>query len=355
MSFLSALGAFMGGRAKANQQQFENARETQGDAYLHERNADTDAETRRMNDAYLAQNASAQQAAHVKAIVDARANGLDVNGNPLPPLAIPKSMQQVVPNNGGYAQPGDPRLKVPADEMLIRHYNQLQAEAIKQNRPDLADQYKALAGAIGGGAKTIGGVGVDQARVGYYGSQGDVNAARVQLYGTQGDVNRARVGLIHSQASLADAHAEAARTAQATAIEIASGHDKSALVRAATEVQGRVQVAGMTNDGKIAVTKLAAAYRVAGKSVDEAAKIAKSVYENRYRKYLQDTNAKNEILNPGAGAAAVEPTYGTAPPPAPPGAAPSRKYGTVHTANGSVRGYSENGQLFFMDGRPAPQ
>ena len=108
-----------------------------------------------------------------------RLNGLDANGNPLPPLQVPAGDQQLFPNNKGKAPlPIDPRYWAQA----AAHNQTLAQVADSQGRPDLAATYAQRArDATLMGSSIASGVYTAGAKTNETNSQASYNTARTSF------------------------------------------------------------------------------------------------------------------------------------------------------------------------------
>lgn len=190
-----------------------------------------------------------------------RNQGVDpATGQPLP-FNVPKSLSQIIPGNGGNAQPT-------ADD-YVKHYLGLAAEAVRQNRPDLAQEYSTIAQQWGLGAE---------------------RSATAQY-------------TLEGRLPLAQAQAAAERDLPQRAREIAGENNSARLEIEAQRLKNSQLLAQYNEQSRYAIAQLAGAYHIQGIQDQDAIRQAVAEYQAQTRQYMQGTSPQAQILNPQGAAA----------------------------------------------------
>jgi hypothetical protein len=220
------------------------------------------AESKATRDADAAYRAQELDVSRQQLGVTQRGAGINpLTGQPFPYTMDP-ALKQIVAKNGG---------KAPTPEQVNAHFNGLINDALRQNRPDLADFYRQQA--------------TDYSTLVY-----------------SGGLKVAQAGEAGARTTLDQARAKALGTQQATLLAIARGHDATAIQKAGMQFQNAREIAQYTGAWHTYIANLAGAYRLAGNDQNNAIKLAIDKANNQVRTFGYQANALNpETPPPGLG------------------------------------------------------
>jgi len=276
MAGISPILGFLGARdrakADASQASFQNALATR-QVSDQESQAKADEAYRQQELAFQQQQIAAQN----------QAAGRGPDGQLLPPLAIPKSLSQIIPNNHGVLPDFGTQ-----QQAKVEHFQNMAALAIQQGRRDLADFYQGQARDAALNANSL-------ANAGY------TSGIRTALGQSQIDVNQQRAELLKAQTNAAWDLPQRQR-------DIATGHDAAATQRARLAIQSRQEIAQYSGAVREWVTTVAMQRYLQNGDAQRATQMAIAELNDRTRVYLQKTNPKSVLLDPNSSVDASDPT-----------------------------------------------
>jgi hypothetical protein len=278
MGGITALLGYLGGRGQAREHRREEdaasadrqaqlaAQERYQTAMQDYQNRELD-ERRRVDDATIAQNAATA--------------GIDPVTGQVRRVAIPPSLQQIVPHNRGKTL--DPITTATA---RVNHFTDLATTARQQGALQDADFYAAAARDAALNLGTL------ESAAYKAGPQTDLARANINFLDARTVTEQQRPALLKAQTL-------ALRDLPARARQIAAGHDAASLQRAMMEIQNRTELAHFNANVRVGIAHLAAAYRVSGQDVSNAIRLGIADMTNSTKLYLAQTDPHRLILGGG--------------------------------------------------------